>query len=98
MKKREAPVDDLRERFILWLASKPADLAYVWRDGRYCACGTFISEVLSDTKRRWYWPWAIKYVLKPECYEDRNKVWARWNSTANVEPHTYGALLGRVRD
>ncbi len=91
MKHIEAPVDDLRERFILFLASKPADKAYNWHSVNYCACGTFIREHLTTFKRTFM----IKFHSVDRLQSDR--VWARWNIVAGVKPHTYGALLDRVR-
>jgi hypothetical protein len=88
MKNIAPPKDDLRERFILFLASKPADLGYNWSSMCDCACGTFIREELHE-------------FVEPNyggiCSES-HRVWYRWNRVAEMKPHTYGALLKRVRD
>jgi hypothetical protein len=99
MKHQPISTDDLRERFILFLASKPADQSYNWRDRDHCACGTFIHERLGIPMqvRRWYAPWLDKTVMQRNLMEE-SQVWRRWNTLASVEPHTYGALLQRVRD
>ncbi len=89
MKKIDVPVDDLRERFILWLASKPTDMRYPYRDARRCACATFLKEA---AKRERIWlPW-VTVIDKKEL-----QVWARFDPIAAEKPHTYGALLDRVR-
>lgn len=97
MKHVAAPTDDLRERFILFLASKPADEYYPWADGRHCACGTFINEQLYDKVevRRWYAPWLTRTIMVPNKAEAQ-MVWYRWNTLAS-KYQTYGALLRAVR-
>jgi hypothetical protein len=92
MKHVAVPTDDLRERFILFLASKPADLAYNWNSITHCACGTFIRERLTKTTIRW----GFRRVQQLDQAE-ANRVWKRWNSEAEICPRTYGALLQRVR-
>ncbi len=91
MKKIDVPVDDLRERFILWLASKPADMDYPYRDARRCACATFLKEA-AKRERIWSWlPWGT-VVDRKEL-----RVWPQFDTVASYKPHTYGALLERVR-
>jgi hypothetical protein len=94
MKHVAVPADDLRERFILFLASKPAGQIYNWNSHRHCACATFIEEQLTKRIRHWYRPWGIKQrdVLQVQA------VWRRWNGIAATEPRTYGAMLKRVRE
>src|SRR6266404_8345820 len=97
MKQMPAPTDDLRERFILFLASKPADQRYDWNSSRHCACGTFIRECVGEPVqvRRWYAPWSTKTVMQRHRFQE-NQVWSRWNTMA-FSCHTYGELLQSVR-
>lgn len=97
MKYIEAPKDDLRERFILFLASKPANQSYYWADQKTCACGTFIRECLErvTVRQRWFGLFNTVRTYPPV---EAGRVWKRWNEVARIEPHTYGALLERVRD
>lgn len=90
MKHQPAPKDDLRERFILFLAGKPADQRYVWIDSCNCACGTFLRENV-------YWG-KVEYG-DPEISKAKARaaVWTRWNKVAE-QCSTYGELLKRVRE
>jgi hypothetical protein len=89
-----APTDDLRERFILFLASKPADQGYDWGSIDHCACATFINERLTKRVKCWYSPWGVAQPDKAEA----DQVWKRWNDMARAAPRTYGGLLQRVRN
>jgi hypothetical protein len=99
MKHQPVPKDDLRERFILFLATKPADQRYDWHSIERCACGTFINEhglgFKSVRVRRWYAPWSFKTVGSYDRVPAL-EVWRRWNETARV-CSTYGELLHKVR-
>ena len=96
MKHMDPPADDLRERFILWLAGKPRDQRYNWGNSAKCACGSFIREELSErvTPYRWF-PWFTKDVKFDQLAV--NEVWYRWNTLAK-DCGTYGVLLDKVRD
>jgi hypothetical protein len=75
--------DDLRERFILWLAGKPVDEVYDWNSITRCACSQFIRETLVRDK-----------LCDPI---QASQVWQRFNKLAQIEPRTYGALCDRAR-
>lgn len=96
MKHMPAPKDDLRQRFILFLSGKPADLRYNWSCGNHCACATFIREGLTITEKISWLRFFTREVKAVDTISAK-EVWRRWNQMAsNVKPHTYGALLARV--
>lgn len=100
MRKIERPASDLRQRFILFLASKPANKKYPYTDGLRCACAMFTREVLTERKPLLpWWPFSwLSIVVRHPTTEENQQVWGEWDRIARIEPHTYGAFLGRMRD
>ncbi len=49
-----------RQHILLWLAGKPADETYDWRQEHDCACGQYAQEHLVDP---WTWVGDRRHVL-----------------------------------
>jgi hypothetical protein len=72
--------------FAAWLEQQPADKTYEWWNGSTCACARFAGSIGERSA------WLKRGVAKPYVNN-----WQRLNAAAQVLPHTYGALLERVR-
>jgi hypothetical protein len=79
--------DPVRDAFVAWLRSMPADRGYIYHVSEICACAQYCRKT-----RRWYdWLWRYGQRAAHE-----HEVWQRFDAVAGQHPHTFGALLSRV--
>lgn len=85
MSDRKLETLSLRERMATWLRGKDPNEDYYWSDANNCACAQFAKDIgrFDD--------WQVRDMT---ILSD----WEKLNIAARSEPHTFGALLGRLLD
>jgi predicted metalloendopeptidase len=79
------------ESLIAWLEKQPADKDYDWNDMQTCMLGQWLSTLYLSVEfpARNLDPY--KYVLNGSCTNLDH-----FDDIASMEPHTFGAALGRA--